>query len=167
MIESNDFANVNSRVSSIASSNDESKNRRLLFYGHAISNLMNNPLLGCGIGNWRILSIKYDAENMENYVVPYNAHNDILEAATETGIFGGILFLCFFLLLFYKLYEKLNINTISGYGYEFLILAPLPLIVYFVDLNLNFPSYRPFNLYLLLLYIIVLYNSNPKFNERS
>tara|TARA_B100000242_G_scaffold280137_1_gene239236 strand:+ start:3041 stop:4333 length:1293 start_codon:yes stop_codon:yes gene_type:complete len=167
LIESNDFANVNSRVSSIASSNDESKNRRLLFYGHAISNLMNNPLLGCGIGNWRILSIKYDAENMENYVVPYNAHNDILEAATETGIFGGILFLSFFLLLFYKLYEKLNINAISGYGYEFLILAPLPLIVYFVDLNLNFPSYRPFNLYLLLLYIIVLYNSNPKFNERS
>ena len=33
------------QVSSIASSNDESKNRRLLFYGHAISNLMNNPLL--------------------------------------------------------------------------------------------------------------------------
>ena len=167
IIESNDFANVNSRVSSIASSNDESKNRRLLFYGHAISNLISNPLLGCGIGNWRILSIKYDAENMENYVVPYNAHNDILEAATETGIFGGILFLGFFVLLFYKLNKKLSFNTNSNYGFEFLILAPFPLIVYFVDLNLNFPSYRPFNLYLLLSYIIILYNSNQKVNERS
>lgn len=167
IIESNDFANVNSRVSSIASSNDESKNRRLLFYKHAISNLKSNPLLGCGIGNWRILSIKYDAENMENYVVPYNAHNDILEAVTETGIFGGVLFLGFFVLLFYKLKKKLNFNSNSNYGFEFLILVPFPLIVYFVDLNLNFPSYRPFNLYLLLSYIIILYNSNQKVNERS
>ena len=93
--------------------------------------------------------------------MPYNAHNDILEAATETGIFGGILFLGFFVLLFYKLNNKLSFNTNSNYGFEFLILAPFPLIVYFVDLNLNFPSYRPFNLYLLS-YIIILYNSNQR-----
>ena len=40
---------------------------------------LNNPFLG-GIGNWKIISLKYDAENIKNYIIPYNAHNDVLEA---------------------------------------------------------------------------------------
>ena len=42
------------------------------------------------IGNWKIISIKYDSENIQNYIIPYNAHNDFLEAFAETGIFGFI-----------------------------------------------------------------------------
>ena len=72
-----------------------------------------------------------------------------------------------FLSYYSQIKQQIKLNTNSNYGFEFLILAPFPLIVYFVDLNLNFPSYRPFNLYLLLSYIIILYNSNQKVNERS
>lgn len=167
IINDNDFGNVNSRVASIASTEDESKNRRLLFYGHSIANLKENPIFGCGIGNWRILSIKYDSENMENYVVPYNAHNDILEAATETGILGGLSFISFFIILFYFIFKGVNLNTVDIYEFNYLLIAPMPFIIYFVDLNLNFPTYRPFNQYLLLLFIIVIYISNIKFYEKK
>ena len=167
VISADDYGNVNSRVASIASTEDESKNRRLLFYGHAITNLKENPLFGCGIGNWKILSNKYDAENMENYVVPYNAHNDILEALTETGIFGGILFFGFFILLFYLIFKGINFNTHNLYDYSYMLFAPMAYIIYFVDLNLNFPSYRPFfGQYLLLFFIIIIYISNSRVNEK-
>ena len=66
-----------------------------------------------------------------------------------------------FLLIF------LSFNTQIAFSEQWVEIGADAEAIYFVDLNLNFPSYRPFNLYLLLLYIIVLYNSNPKFNERS
>lgn len=167
VIVADDYGNVNTRIASIASTEDESKNRRLLFYGHTINNFKENPLFGCGLGNWRILSIKYDSENMENYVVPYNAHNDILEALTETGIFGGILFAGFFILLFYLIFKGINFNSQNLYDYSYMLFAPMPFIVYFVDLNLNFPSYRPFNQWLLLFFIIIIYISNSRVNEKQ
>jgi len=167
VIMADDYANVNSRIASITSTEDESKNRRLLFYGHAINNLKENPLFGCGLGNWRILSVKYDSENMENYVVPYNAHNDIIEALTETGIFGGILFAGFFILLFYLIFKGINFNAQNLYDYSYMLFAPMAFIIYFVDLNLNFPSYRPFNQWLLLFFIIIIYISNSRVNEKQ
>ena len=100
IIKVDDVGNINTRVSSIVSQNDESKNTRLRYYSQAIEHIGKSPLLGAGIGNWRILSIKYDKENIRNYVIPYNAHNDILEAVAETGIFGGIFFTAFFVILF-------------------------------------------------------------------
>lgn len=166
VIQTDDYANVNSRVSSITSTNDESKNRRLLFYGHAIDNVKKNPFFGCGIGNWKILSIKYDAENMENYVVPFNAHNDILEAVTETGIFGGAFFIGFFIFLFYLTFKAINLHAHNMYDYSMMILLPMAIISYFTDLNLNFPSNRPLFQYFLLLFIIVLYTYNPIKSEK-
>ena len=167
LIKDDDYGNINSRVSSIVSTEDESKNRRLIFYGHALDNLKKNPFLGCGIGNWRILSIKYDSLNMENYVVPYNAHNDILEAITETGIFGGIMFISFFIVISISLYKVINFQTMDFYDFNFTLIFPLPFIIYFTDLNLNFPTYRPFNLYLLLLFIALIYLSNSKINANK
>tara|TARA_S200000501_G_C20850112_1_gene755305 strand:- start:209 stop:1438 length:1230 start_codon:yes stop_codon:yes gene_type:complete len=165
-IESNDYANVGSRISSIASTKDESKNRRLLFYGHAFEHIKENPLFGCGIGNWKILSVKYDAENMENYVVPFNTHNDILEISAETGIFGGILFISFFMFIFYLVFKSVDLKSHNMHHYSELILLPMPIICYFTDLNLNFPSNRPLFLYLLLLFIMILYIYNPKQIEK-
>ena len=166
VIQEGDYANVNSRVSSIASTNDESKNRRLLFYGHAIDNIKKNPLFGCGIGNWKILSVKYDRENMENYIVPFNAHNDILEAVTETGLLGGAFFIGFFIFIFYLTFQAINFNAHNMYDYSIMILLPMAMISYFTDLNLNFPSNRPLFQYLLLMFIIVLYIYNPRKSEK-
>ncbi len=165
-IDSTDQSYVTSRLSSITSTNDESKNARIGFYGHAITQIKLTPILGCGIGNWKILSIKYDAENMENYVVPHNTHNDILEAAAETGIPGGLFFISFFVFVFMLVYSCYKIYSDNSLVYNYSVILMLPLTIYLIDLNLNFPSSRPFFLYLLLMYIIIVYLFKSKINEK-
>ena len=165
-IDSTDQSYVTSRLSSITSTNDESKNARIGFYGHAITQIKLTPILGCGIGNWKILSIKYDAENMENYVVPHNTHNDILEALAETGIPGGLFFISFFVFVFMLVYSCYKIYSDNSLVYNYSVILMLPLIIYLIDLNLNFPSSRPFFLYLLLMYITIVYLFKSKINEK-
>ena len=80
---------LDNRVTSIINNQDDrSASERIRFYSGAIKYISSNPILGCGIGNWRIMSIKYDAENMFSYIVPYFAHNDFIEIFAETGILG-------------------------------------------------------------------------------
>ena len=165
-IDSTDQSYVTSRLSSITSTNDESKNARIGFYGHAITQIKLTPILGCGIGNWKILSIKYDAENMENYIVPHNTHNDILEALAETGIPGGLFFISFFVFVFMLVYSCYKIYSDNSLVYNYSVILMLPLIIYLIDLNLNFPSSRPFFLYLLLMYITIVYLFKSKINEK-
>jgi len=166
-IDSRDQSYVTSRLSSITSSNDESKNARIGFYGHALTQIKETPIFGCGIGNWKILSIKYDAENMENYIVPHNTHNDILEAAAETGVLGGLFFISFFVSIFLLVYNCYKIYSDDSLVYNYSIILMLPLIIYLIDLNLNFPSSRPFFLYLLLMYVIIVYLFKSKINEKA
>ena len=89
VIDTNDDSYFTNRVQTIVGPDDESKNTRIRYYSQAISHIVKNPLLGGGIGNWKIYSIGYDSKNIQNYIVPYNAHNDVLEATAETGILGG------------------------------------------------------------------------------
>lgn len=154
VISNSDRARVDSRVASIVSSSDESINSRLRYWSHATDFISKNPLLGAGIGNWKIYSIKYDAPYIKSYIVPYNAHNDILEFTAETGLIGGLFFISFFILIFLKILKTIIIHK---YDYDpilaFVLLSSL--LIYFIDLNLNFPSSRPLNLYFLLLYITI------------
>ena len=47
--------NVASRISTITSTNDTSKNTRIRYYTQSLTHIMKNPVLGAGIGNWKIL----------------------------------------------------------------------------------------------------------------
>jgi O-antigen ligase len=152
-IDELDEGNVVNRISTITSANDSSKNTRLRYYSQSIDHITKNPLLGGGIGNWKIISIKYDSKNIKNYVIPYNAHNDVLEAAAETGIIGGLSFLSFFIIILYYLLGILKKHLSEDKSIFVFLILTLPFISYFIDLNLNFPSSRPSNQVLLLLYI--------------
>ena len=158
---------VTSRVATITSLNDDSKNTRLRYYKQSLSHIIKNPLLGAGIGNWKILSIKYDSEYIQNYIIPYNAHNDILEAAAETGILGGLFFLSFYLFILYYLFKLLYNNLTIKENYSTTLLLVLPFIVYFIDLKLNFPSARPANLYFLLMFVCLILNHKDELNEKK
>ena len=152
-IDDLDEGNLVNRVSTITSDNDSSKNTRLRYYSQSIDHIIKNPLLGGGIGNWKIISIKYDSKNIKNYIIPYNAHNDILEATAETGIIGGLSFLSFFIIILYYLFKMLKKHLSEDKSIFVFLILTLPFVSYFIDLNLNFPSSRPSNQVLLLLYI--------------
>ena len=148
---------VDNRVNSIVNnSDDQSIQQRLRFYGHAISSIAENPILGVGIGNWKLYSIKYEAKNMYSYVVPFFAHNDFLEILAEIGIIGSVFFILFFIKMiqynFIIISNWLNSNLAKSSNF----IVVVPLLIYLIDSNLNFPLGRPIMQVQLVLYLVIL-----------
>lgn len=147
--------------------NDESVSSRFRFWSHSIISISENPILGVGIGNWKIFATKYDSKNMFSYVVPYTTHNDFLEIFAETGIFGFLSYLSFFFFIVLKnIFDVLSwtVSRISS-GHIFLLLC---FMYFFIDSNLNFPLVRPLMQIVLILFIVTneIYNQKITINEK-
>jgi O-antigen ligase len=143
---------------------DDSVNERVNFSLAAISSIKENPILGIGIGNWKIKSIDLNKDIIQNYRVPYFVHNDFLQLAAEIGVIGGLLYLFF---IFYPiiLIIKLLMNSFQ-FDFNFFIL--LILTIFIVDSLLNFPMDRAINFIYFLFTIAAFYNFNKIFtvNEK-
>ena len=164
-ISTTDRAAVTARVSAIVDTEDRSRQTRFRYYQHALETIKESPVFGIGLGNWKIYSIKKDSQNIRSYILPYNVHNDILEFTAETGIIGGILFLSFFIYLALFVLKDFNLNPNDLYLDNYSLFIILPFIFYFTDLNLNFPSTRPENLYLLLIYIAYVFSTKYQLDD--
>jgi O-antigen ligase len=142
------------RVSSISlDTRDQSIGERLRFYKLSTQIIGENLLTGIGIGNWKFKSIEYDASNLQEYRVPYHAHNDFLQVASEIGVFGFLCFLAIFLIPI--------IGTMK-YVFKFRRLIGVcflgSLLVYTMDSMLNFPISRPIS-HVYFLFILVGYQN--------
>ena len=137
-------ANALSRAATISvSTNDGSINQRLRYYEDVLTHITQNPILGVGIGNWKLASIDYDKEDITGYIVPYHAHSDFIQLGAELGFVGFLLYLGIFMLGAYFTFVilfKSDLSTDNKWFVFFLITA---LGVYFIDANLNFPIARP------------------------
>ena len=122
---------------------DSSSQKRFTYYQYAVKSIIKNPLLGVGLGNWKIHSIKSDNSEMENYSVPYHVHNDFLEVAAELGILGFILYYGIYVFLFFSFIKFFRDKNISESDKTFAITVILGLLVYLSDSFLNFPFTRP------------------------
>jgi O-antigen ligase len=131
-----------SRVTSI-NTTDTSTTQRLRYYDHALDFVLNNPLIGVGVGNWKIKSIDYDKNFINGYTVPYHVHNDFLEITTELGVIGLILYLAIFISVLFSLFK--NFKNRSTNTKIFIYMVFLSGIIYFIDANLNFPYARVIN----------------------
>ena len=137
-------ADALSRAASISfSTNDGSVNQRLRYYQDVLTHMKSNPILGTGLGNWKLKSIDYDSKDIVGYVVPYHAHSDFIQLGAELGIIGFLLYLGLFLWAVYYVYILLRYSTYSLEEKVFLFLLITALGVYSVDANLNFPIARP------------------------
>ena len=146
---------VENRISTI-STNDTSASTRLRYYEKGITYFTENPIFGAGIGNFQIVSIKLDSQNIKSYIVPYVAHNDFIELLTEIGFFGTFIYLIFIISPFLFLI-KVFLNSKDHIVQNISIILTLPFIIYFVDSNLNFPQYRPEMQVSLLIYLTAIY----------
>ena len=129
--------NFVNRINNITTENDRSTAQRIDFWQNGLSEFINNPFLGVGIGNWKITSSKDYLSKMKGYVVPYHPHNDFIEIAAETGIFG---LLFFSLLLLYPIFVYLKKHKNES---VFLFVVFLSLLAYLFDSFVNFPLARP------------------------
>ena len=139
------FSNLNgaslspiSRLNTI-STQDKSTSQRLDYYADAFYYMIDNPLYGVGLGNWKIKSIDLQSSNIINFKIPYHVHNDFLQFGAELGVIGFLSYLLFFVIILFQLirsYIKSNDSSLS----LFLLLS---FIAFFIDSNLNFPHARP------------------------
>lgn len=127
-----DTLRVSYRTQQIIERGSES---RIEYYNQALQSIFDKPILGNGIGTWKIISNYYDRFTMEGYTVQYNVHNDFLQIFTEIGVIGFISYVLIFVFFILKLLKKIN-NTIT-----------IPVVIfissYLIDANLNFPIERP------------------------
>tara|TARA_Y100000385_G_C13069859_1_gene628501 strand:- start:1449 stop:2033 length:585 start_codon:yes stop_codon:yes gene_type:complete len=147
------------RFSTITDSGkDESVNERLIFYRSALQSIKETPILGVGIGNWKLISIELGKEMVRSYRIPYFTHNDYLQITAEIGLIGGILFTYFILFpLFFSLRKFFKTNENLLY-----LTLTLIFIVYGFDSLINFPLDRPVNVIYFLFSMTLLYTSTNK-----
>ena len=123
---------------------EQSSNGRFQYWSDAYDQVSDNPILGAGLGNWKIASISYGKDHIKGYTVPYHAHNDFIHIFTEVGILGGIAYLSLFIILTLFLFRLLYVQRKEDGNTDFsLFLLVLPFIVYGIDAGLNFPIARP------------------------
>ena len=133
--------NIQDRLSTI-NFEEYSTNARLRYYSQAIESILKSPLLGVGIGNWSLVSIDTDRDNIESYIIPYHVHNDFLEIVAETGIISGILYYFIILSIFLFLLKKIIdlIKRRKPLGYELIFFTVIG--IWIVDSMFNFPYAR-------------------------
>lgn len=135
------YSTVSDRVETI-SLTQEGSGGRIGFWRDGLDYALRHPFFGCGIGNWKLVSIPYVRETTNELIVPYHAHNDFVEMTADLGIPGGVLYSSlFFLLLWYVIRvwrspAPEEIKFIAVFGF-------IGLSVYFFDAFLNFPAERP------------------------
>lgn len=140
----NKGADAISRAATISiSTNDGSVNQRLRYYEDVLIHIKSNPILGTGLGNWKLKSIDYDSKDIVGYVVPYHAHSDFIQLGAELGIIGFLLYLGIFLWALYYSYFLIRYSSIKLGDKVFIFLILISLGVYSIDANLNFPIARP------------------------
>jgi O-antigen ligase len=129
------------RMSTI-SEKEESSNKRLTAWKRSFHVIKNEPLLGCGLGNWKVATLKEENETNPNYIYQYKAHNDFIETTTEVGIFGGLFFAAIFGFILFIFFKSV-IKREDHESLKYLFLPAFGLIAYFFDAFFNFPQDRP------------------------
>lgn len=151
---SDSTASLGNRFSSIDQS-DQSTQERLRFYEHGFEHIKKNPIIGLGLGNWKLKSIEYDKNNITGYTVPYHLHNDFLQYGTELGLVGLFLYAFLFLKILLINLKRIEVN------FNLSVILIFSLTILFVDSNLNFPYHRPIMM-ILFGFIIALTHYNKK-----
>jgi O-antigen ligase len=135
------FGNLGQRLSSVAV-DGKGSGHRLPLWRNAIDYVRHHPLIGAGYGNWKLASIPYEATITKDFEVNYHVHNDFLEAATETGIPGALLYLSVFICAGFYIYKTI-INKANKEAATTAAFCLMGLCVYSIDAFFNFPGERP------------------------
>ena len=145
---------------------EKGSNGRFLYWRDVWEQVKDHPLLGSGLGNWKIASIAYGKEHVNGYTVPYHAHNDFLQFAAELGILGflgytGLFAILAFILLRYFVQEQ------EAQKKKMAMTLLLALTVYVVDAGLNFPVARPLmqSSFALVVGMILIFTAKSSFEE--
>ena len=135
------YKSVENRITQI-NTTDASAKARLAYWGNALKMSQANPLLGIGLGNYRIESIPYEKTTENDFAVSLDPHNDFLEVLAETGIINAILYLSLFVFVFFVNTIRI-VKSTDNVTKSTAVLSLMLLLVYGCDAFFNFPMYKP------------------------
>ena len=152
------YKSVENRITQI-NTTDASAKARLAYWGNALKMSQANPLLGIGLGNYRIESIPYEKTTENDFTVSLDPHNDFLEVLAETGIINAILYLSLFVFVFFVNTIRI-VKSTDDVTKNTAVLSLMLLLVYGCDAFFNFPMYKPtMQIFFSLLLALTLVNS--------
>lgn len=158
------------RVKSIADPADNSVSERLKIWKKSLLMIRDNPLLGVGIGNWKISIPSYGTEGLRSetgdshYQRP---HNDFIWVLSETGIIGFLLYLSIFGMIFRYLY-KILLSSENKEDSLFSILIFFGITGYLTFSFFSFPKERLIHsIYLMLMIAGILSIYHSKISPRN
>jgi putative inorganic carbon (hco3(-)) transporter len=105
--------------------------------------IQENPMLGVGVGNWKICILKYENKIREGFVFLHHNHNDFIQTIAETGIIAGILFVILFILIGLNFIVAFFRADTTNESYKYLFIPAFGILAYSVDAFFNFPYDRP------------------------
>ena len=131
------------RLAEVANQENQSNNlRKTAWVITATDMIPNDPLLGVGIGNWKVRFLQYENSYSPHYIYMYKNHNDFLELTAEVGILGGLAFVAIFLLEAFYFFKGTYKNKNSEQE-QWFFLPLFGLFAYSFDAFFNFPQDRP------------------------
>lgn len=133
------YGSVTERITTISMSQNSIRN---ILWDWAFNLFKDNWALGCGAGNYPIAVMKYENKTRNSFAISKHAHNDFLEIAAETGIFGFISYSVIYLFFFIN-FIKIIIRPGDLRLKKLSVIAFMGLTIYFVDAIFNFPHERP------------------------
>lgn len=147
---------------------ESSMKARLNFWESSIDLIAKKPILGCGLGNWKVESLYYEYKYKDKSNNGVYMHNDYLEVTAESGILAGILYLFLFAIIAF-LNLKNCIKTQSSEKKIIHIIILTSFLGYAIDSFFNFPLNRPTMqvVFVLFLILTIIFNSKEKKIENN
>ena len=138
---------------------DQSVDERLTWFSAAFEGIKDKPVMGHGIGNWKVVGNKYVTDYITQYRVPKHVHNDFVQTFAEVGVFGFLFYCSFFVLILLKIFKSKKLIDEPNFGFLVLLFSAL---VFLIDSNLNFPIQRPTPIFNLIFLVAFVVSINPK-----
>ncbi|GGG26530.1 hypothetical protein GCM10011344_29080 [Dokdonia pacifica] len=131
-----DTSNTNKSVVSYGSG-------RAIYYEMAFDDFKANPILGLGLGNWKLANKdKYFASaKRDKFIYPLRVHNDFIQILAEVGIVGFITYLLVFIVLIFSILKLFFKHQHHDDRWIYAVIT-LSLLAYGFDALINFPLER-------------------------
>lgn len=117
-------------------------NLRLNAWKQSLGIIKKDPILGVGVGNWKLRILEYENKYSPTYTYMYKNHNDFLETTAESGIVAGLAFVAIFIFILWYFAVALVKKPDSEHE-KYFFLPALGVTAYFFDAFFNFPQDRP------------------------
>lgn len=102
-----------------------------------------SPILGKGLGSYKIESIPYESKHRNYWAISKQSHNDFLQIAAETGFVNMFVYLMIFIFVAFYSFKSITNKENSEEQKWISFVVLLSILAFGLDSLLNFPIQRP------------------------